>query len=336
MKTLKKINQSYCGYREIIVSRLEISTTSIYDRRKKNLWRIPFFIIALTISFLSLANAKSAGTTMADFLKIGIEAKTAGMGGVYISKGDDIYAISNNIAGTANIQNKEVSFSHLGYVTLINFENLQYGQNIGNGVIGLDIRVMNTTDERREAFTGNKSGIFSDKSNAVMISYANSFNKNFNYGFGLKYIYMSLDSEVGQGCGLDMGILYKTNDKFRVGASIQNIGPKLKLASDENNNPAILKIGADYLLIKKLNIATQIEMPIEGENSYGLGIECNIIKSFDIRAGYKYREEGNYLGGLDGFSAGLGMKISKYTIDYAFVPFGDFDVTHRVSLKIKF
>ncbi|MCP4481312.1 MAG: hypothetical protein GY817_00585, partial [bacterium] len=45
---------------------------------------------------------------------------------------------------------------------------------------------------------------------------------------------------------------------------------------------------------------------------------------------------GNDLGALDGVSAGLGFVYSNYGIDYAYVPFGEYAETHRVSLNIFF
>jgi len=295
-------------------------------------------IIILTIAIIGLtasAFAKVSGETMADFLKVGIDAKTAAMGGVFVSNGSDVYALGTNIAGTSDIENKEMSFSHLEYVTEINFENLQYAQKLGGGVLGVDVRTMNTTDERRDS-SGNKIGIFTDRGNAFMLSYASHLTDSLSYGVGLKYIYMSLDSESGSSYGIDAGILYKIEEKARVGASIQNLGPRMKLAEDEAEIPALVRIGGDYFVMEKLDLAGEIDMPFDGEKSYGIGAEYSLMEKFAIRSGYKYREEGNELGGLDGFTAGFGAKLGKYSVDYAFVPFGEFDNTHRVSLKVEF
>lgn len=306
-----------------------------HPERNEGFIKLAFLTLILSVALMTSAYAKVAGTTMADFLKVGIDAKTAAMGGVYVSNGDDVYALSTNIAGTSDVENREMSFSHLGYVESIYFENLQYAQKLGKGVLGVDIRSMHTTDDRLSEI-GNKTGVFTDRGNAFMVSYASHLTDSLSYGVGVKYIYMSLDSESGNSYGFDAGILYKMLEKARIGVSVQNIGPRMKLAEDENEIPAIVRLGGDYLVMEKLDVAGEMDIPLEGEKSYGIGAEYKVMEKFLIRTGYKHREEGNNLGGLDGFAAGFGINLGKYSLDYAFVPFGEFDNTHRVSLKLKF
>ena len=55
-----------------------------------------------------------------------------------------------------------------------------------------------------------------------------------------------------------------------------------------------------------------------------------------MRAGYQLGHGQDQLGSLVGFAAGFGVKISRLTLDYAFVPFGDLGDTHRMTLGWSF
>ena len=52
------------------------------------------------------------------------------------------------------------------------------------------------------------------------------------------------------------------------------------------------------------------------------------------RAGYN--TENINTGGLNGFTAGVGIRYRDYSIDYAFVPYGDLGSTDRVSISVAF
>ncbi len=44
----------------------------------------------------------------------------------------------------------------------------------------------------------------------------------------------------------------------------------------------------------------------------------------------------NQIGGLTGFTAGAGLRFGDFSLDYAFVPYGDLGTSHRISLGFDF
>ncbi|MFC1566744.1 PorV/PorQ family protein [bacterium] len=295
--------------------------------------------IILTVGTLlmisNLAFAKSSGTTIADFVKLGINARPVAMGEAFSAAADDAHAMHYNPAGLAGLTKQEVSFSHLSYVALINYDNVQYVHPTSNGTFGAEIKFLHAKDERRDE-QGNKLGSFYDYNSAVSIAYAKSASKNLDYGFTLKVLQMKLDDETGTSAAIDAGLLYTLSEKINLALVMQNLGFKMKIANDEGNLPANVKFGISYKFIEQALIAADINIPFEGEKSFSIGSEYSPVKLLAIRVGYKFREQGNLLGGVDGLTAGVGFMIKGYSLDYAFVPFGEFTETHRVSLKIKF
>ena len=66
------------------------------------------------------------------------------------------------------------------------------------------------------------------------------------------------------------------------------------------------------------------------------GLEGDVDEHFFLRAGYQLSLPDNQFEGLTGLTAGAGLKIGSFALDYAYVPFGDFGASHRVSLGYVF
>jgi long-subunit fatty acid transport protein len=296
--------------------------------------------IALILIFLisNLSYAKSSGEVFADFLKLGIDARAMGMGGAFCSVADDVHAVYWNPAGLRYIKKREMSVSHLMYIENINYDNLQYAQRIKKLklVLGFDARFLYTKDERR-TLAGKVTGEFQNYNSALTIATAFDFSKRFYCGLAVKGIQVQLDDDKSTGYAGDIGFLYKASKLIKIGAVYQNAGDKMEFNGYKEELPTNIKAGASYRTPEKGTIyALDVNIPNYGEKSVSAGVEVAELKYFPIRVGYKYREEGNDLGSLDGLSFGIGFKKSKYSIDYAYVPFGDSDDTHRFTFNIIF
>ncbi len=114
--------------------------------------------------------------------------------------------------------------------------------------------------------------------------------------------------------------------RFTLGVVAQNIGGKL--GSDPL--PLTFKRGAASKL-KTLTLAVEIAKPQDNEIYYCLGAEWWLRNILASRVGYKTNQD---IG--KGITAGIGFKMGKTSIDYAYVPYGDLGDTHRISLGMKF
>ncbi len=85
----------------------------------------------------------------------------------------------------------------------------------------------------------------------------------------------------------------------------------------------------------------EVELDMEKSNDAPLNIrvggEYSLYNFFTLRAGYKYITEDTKLGNLYGLSGGFGINYKKYTLDYAYTPYGNIGNTaHRYSFQVKF
>lgn len=168
-----------------------------------------------------------------------------------------------------------------------------------------------------------------------MLSYANKIRENLSVGGNIKF----LQSELGEtvkaiGIVGDVGGLYTTPAKnLKIGVVIQNIGTEIKYEEEGDPPPLNIKVGTAYTF-NNLLLALDINKPIENKLRFNVGAEYWIANMVALRAGYKLKQEGNESG--SGLTAGAGFKISNYQLDYTYLPYGDLDNTHRVSLIVRF
>ena len=102
--------------------------------------------------------------------------------------------------------------------------------------------------------------------------------------------------------------------------------------------PAVIRVGALWLPVRSLpnwKLTGELDFPNDQGaypavgTEYGLGL-------MSLRAGYSGRLSGGGLGGLAGFSAGLGISLKSLDLDYALAPYGDLGNAHRLSITLKF
>ncbi|MHB9154832.1 MAG: PorV/PorQ family protein [Endomicrobiales bacterium] len=126
-------------------------------------------------------------------------------------------------------------------------------------------------------------------------------------------------------------------EKLVVGFVAQNLGTEINFAGEDSALPLSFKLGAACLILPGWLAAFDVTAPVDNETVSSLGTEYGVPVSKNMsvagRAGYTTRAKET--GGLNGISAGFGVSYLNYTVDYAFVPYGDLGNTHRISFSLK-
>jgi len=194
--------------------------------------------------------------------------------------------------------------------------------------------------------TGLEGNDFKPNDLATTISYARKIS-NISLGINIKYISSKI-KETAQAFAVDMGgMLTSEDDKLSFGIVVQNIGQKMKFADVEEALPVNIKLGSGYRIKDNWVIALDVNAPKDNSIKVGIGTEYNCKLDFrsnsmqyensanvSFRAGYNTVTKD--IDGLKGITAGLGCSYKDYSVDYAFVPFGDLGNTHRISMTINF
>jgi len=292
----------------------------------------------ITTTYAGSFSKDSAGTTGAQFLKIGCGARAIGMGEAFSSVVDDASAIYWNPAGLSQIEGGETSAMHAIWLEDISYDYLAYAQPLMKGSIGASVNYLSMSKMDKLDENGDKDGTFRPYDVAFNLAYAQKVG-SITGGVNVKFITQGIDGETGSAFALDLGTLHNLSNRIQGAIVVQNIGSRIKFIEKSYALPLSIRLGLSCKLGEKFVLALDGVAPIDNDPNLHVGCEyvLDVIKSVAIalRLGYKTTTTSD-LDALSGLSAGLGFNIKGLNVDYAWVPYGDLGYTHRISLGIKF
>ena len=312
--------------------------------------KVLVFTLILISTFNFAAYAGGPGTSGAQFLKIGVGARSIAMGETG-SISEDANSIYWNPAGLAGISQKEVSLMYGMWIETINFNHLALALPFKFGTLGIGTDILGMGAMDKYDNSGAKVGqSFTASDTAITLTYAKAMKAGdmpLNVGINLKSISSTIDSTNASAIGFDLGAQIKLKgDRIVAGLVIQNLGSgmsfKLTSTSPTDPLPMNIKVGGSYSFIsdnqQTLLTGLDINMPNDNDIRYNLGAEYtrNVGKDIKLagRAGYRSNTKG--LEGLAGLTFGVGFGIKSYSLDWAFVPYGQLGDTHRISFSARF
>jgi len=273
------------------------------------------------------------GTVSLQFFNIGIGARQTALGNTSCSL-SDVNVIFSNPAVIGSIEKQTLSVSHNQWIAGITEQSAAcilrtaYG-NIGLGVIYLHMDEM-TGYSVNDLGNPVKISDFTSYDLAGILSYSGKI-EGIDGGVSLKVFQEKIEEVTAFSAALDLG-LYKKINNISAGFSIMNIGPDIKFIDKKEKLPLKIKIGAGYRLpTLPLLITADLNKPNDDCFKFSAGSEYSIKKILDLRLGYN---SGNDNG--SGITAGVGINMPVWAVDYAFVPFGDLGDIHRISLSVDF
>ena len=310
-----------------------------------------------------------SGTTAAQFLKIGVDARGTAMGNAFTAMDGDISSMFWNAAGLTNVKRMETIFVNNEWLGGIGFQYLGFALPINRiGVLGLSITSLTVPDDLVRTITqpegtGESWGA---QDLAANLCFAKKLSDKFSIGGNIKYIQQSIWHSHANTLALDLGALFITPIKgIRLGVSLANYGntlsltgrdQKLSIDPDPVNQgnvefvnslyetetfplPLIFRVGisGDMLIHKKIRLSYGIDAlhPNDNTEAINSGIELAIGETFFLRGGYanlfrETSEEGLTLGG--GFHYRLWGTQTILKINYSYVNFGRLNYVNRVSV----
>lgn len=294
--------------------------------------------LAVTLMTVLPLCAGGAGTSGANFLKVGVGARSLAMGSAAVSTVDDANAIYWNPARLARMNDTSVTAT---YASL--FEDQSQGFLGGAtpfldlGVVGLGVNYLTVKNiEKRAGDTESPDSNFKDQEYSVSLSFARQgmIWESLDLGANAKVIHQNLDVIKENAYALDLGAAYHATEKITTGLSLQNLGTKL----GPDSLPVLVKAGSDWRWFQdKLTVALDANAWINDKRYTGnAGTEYWLAKPLALRAGYRFGQGPEHLGGSSGLSVGVGFRLTQFTLDYAFLPSGDLGDTHRMTFGARF
>lgn len=312
-------------------------------------------IIALILLPFLSANAQIGGNSIFQFLNLVPSARVSAQGGNAIANPEEDlnFAIYNPSLLNENVHG-QLSFSLVDYVAGITLSDVNYAHHFENiGTFYAGIRYVDYGDFSRASNIGIREGTFTAADMALNIGYGYKLDSNWSFGAGLKVINANYENYNSYGGALDLAATYQIPSKRFVFALVaKNMGYQFSPFNEERESlPFELQFGIsnrfEHLPLRWQITFEQLEtwdlrysdpadvtvnqftgevddnFPSVWNNFFRhvvVGAEFAPTKGLNVQFGYNYRKRQEL--NLDtrrtsaGFSFGIGVKISKFRLNY--------------------
>lgn len=289
--------------------------------------------------FYLLPVVYAAGTTSAEFLKIGVGPRPSAMGGAFTALSDDKSALYYNPAGLSQIEYNEVGVTYNKWVLDTSLSSVLYGHSFGDsGGVAAGLTYLDSGDIEERGDTKDLIGSYKNTALAFQVGYGNELFEGASLGIAAKIISETIKDKTSSGFAADFGLHYKTIFNFgetAFGAAVQNIGSNLW---DEFAMPSLFRAGVSVKPVKDvLTVTGDYVHPLSGIPTFGVGLELKVSEMFVARSGY--RLNASDVSGLSALTLGFGLLYSQdldYGFNYSFSTQGDLGIVHRVEVSLGF
>ncbi len=305
--------------------------------------KVSVFLILLvfTLTASLFSDATQIGGTANNFLKILAPAKPAALGEAYTAIGDDLNSIYYNPAGLGRSMLGEFNFTHVEWFQSVRDENVGLLLPFSFGNLGFSINYLTVSKMDKTIVSGAPGGYdvvgsLEPSSFAGVVSFAKEFSENFFIGASAKVLNYSIDPSAANGSAisfmLDLGVVYDISfiKGLSVGLVAKNIGPGTTYIKEAFLQPMTFRGGLGYSG-RYFCVEADAEYVNDNDLNYFVGGGVTIMDVISLRGGYKG-------GTIKQLTAGGGLSLGSFSLDYAYVPYttDDLGTTHRITASYRF
>ncbi|MFH1367828.1 MAG: PorV/PorQ family protein [Elusimicrobiota bacterium] len=278
---------------------------------------------------------ENAGTSGLQFLKIGLGAKQLASGESACASAEDSNTIFWNPAGLTRLEKRQISLSHNQWIDGISEQSVTFNYpgekwHFGGGILYLHMGDLTGYDIDAQGKPV-KIADFTSYDMAAIFSCARVY-EGVSVGLNVKLFQEKIENTQGSGAAIDIGASKSLMENLVAGVVLQNAGTSVKFIEKETQLPLNIKAGLAYrMLSDRLLLTADVNKPNDNAYKGSFGAGYKVADSLAFRAGYNDKTALN-----SSITFGLGINISEWTVDYAYVPYGKLGDTHRISLTTGF
>ncbi|NLH38687.1 MAG: PorV/PorQ family protein [Elusimicrobia bacterium] len=294
-------------------------------------------IVSSILTLISGLQAEYNINTTADFLNIGVSARSFGMGNASVANSNDIDGIWTNPVSISMLDSPQIGIMHseLYIGTDHNFIGMAFPLK-AIGSIGLSLTRISYGDIEGRDKSRQSLNNYSAYDQSINLTLTRAITSKTKAGINLKSVTSHISDEEAKSLVVDLGMSYGFGKNFKIGMTARNIGSGLRYIDRSEKLPFSITLGMMYNIISGFELAMDITRLIyDRENIINIGSEYRLMDGFYLRAGYM---NSAYMDGKMGsiITSGVGIKFIGIEIDWAMSPQSELGRMQRLSIKKKF
>ena len=265
-----------------------------------------FLTIVIILTFLT----PKRSFVIAQDLPVG--ARSLGMGGAYVALANTSDALFLNPGGLSQIDGTHIT---IFYQKPFGLEDVNFGS------AAASISIWKTRLNFGVTTFGNN--LFNEQT--FSLAFSHHYQRRIFYGVAVRYKSISIENHGSSGTfGLDLGFVVPISRQLSWGFLTKNIN-RPNIGSDEEL-PQSFKSGLSVSPVADLIVNFEIFKDVRFPEEIRFGVEFQPIQKLALRTGTATNPSR--------FSAGFGVSVNQFTIDYAFFTHNDLGLTHQFSFSI--
>lgn len=321
-------------------------------------------ILTIIVLLSGIITAQDLSGVAGAFADIGFGARPAALGGAFTAAANDVHSIMWNPAGLAQLERPQAAFTFTSQLGLVNYHYLAASMPLGNNQ-NAGIAVISSGDEMMREFTLQGAYARSVLTENLLVGvtvkfrYASFGNNNLNASdysgvFEPDEIETGIKNQVkgnAPGFGLDLGVLYKLNNRIHLGLMLKDIYSPVFWNSHVDNPEAKTKgkytelipfepvVGTSFMVSENLMLTSDYAPGAikEMNDKFRMGVEARLLDVLSLRGGYQnfinHEKDEKYTVGI-GLDREI-MKNLRVIVDYT-IQIEELANSHRFGLGLEF
>lgn len=268
---------------------------------------------------------------------LGAGARPASLGSAFTAVGGDLSSLYFNPAGLGTLRGSHAGLHHHNWLGGITQESLSFGVGGSAASFGLTGDLVNYGEFAGTDEYGNPLPSFTPVDLTLGVNLGRSFESGLSIGMRARGTQQNIKDAGQLSTAGDVGAIWTMKDTpFSLGITYANFGPSVNGSAPS----AAIRLGLSTRLDLGQEYGLLFLLSGSGLNNGGqliqTGAELAMTRYLAARVGYQAAFMDQGYDGFSGLSAGLGIKFSVFTLDYAYLPYGRIGSSHRVSVNIDF
>lgn len=274
------------------------------------------------------------GTSAFPLLRVGQGVRAAALADASLALGGNAGSIYSNPAGLGGISEFQLSLEHHQWLSDLKNEVAHIALPTGSGSLGLGLLYGGDSDIEGRDENNQPLPSFGTWEAAGTIGYGARLSRSACLGLSAKVLWQTAPDFTGQGGGLDLGFSLRPFSSLNIGLAARNFG-FLYYGNEGKTLPSELGLGASWTGSGFTAVADFI-YPLDSRPNLRAGVEYLPVRQLALRLGYRTGPADIFTLGLDaGLTAGLGINLGGFSLDYCFAPYGKLGPTHRIGFILR-